>query len=291
MAKKKKRAAKKAARSKAAKKRPLGAATRVRVREPDLDIVTIPHGAVSAADQVEAVPPGPEAQDAVVQATQQVVLALPSIEQEATRQGGAGAITVPREVIWLVGPARLPRSAIVGRALSDDSAFSEARSMTYLRIAQHIRNRGPHHLRDEILQTLTNYDQTPARNARTLAGLFQRAVSYLSAMGYVQAGDRRGLFLVGEGPQIFENWPDWSREDLEAEPLRRQQTPRTTPPDAPLPPPAAAGQNSHVPASSAGPAILPPDRARRRLQRLDGDRDQAQPELGNRPDRSGGVDP
>lgn len=288
---KKKRAAKKAARSKAAKKRPLRAAPRVRVREPDPDIVTIPHGAVSAADQVEAVPPGPEAQDVVVQATQQVVLALPSIEQEATRQGGAGAITVPREVIWLVGPARLPRSAIVGRALSDDSAFSGTRSMTYLRIAQHIRNRGPHHLRDEILQTLTNYDQTPALNARTLAGLFQRAVSYLNAMGYVQAGDRRGLFLIGEGPQIFENWPDWSREDLEAEPLRRPQTQRTAPPDAPVAPPADAESSASVPATTVEPAIFPPYHRGRRLQQLDADRDQSQPELGNRPDRSGGVEP
>jgi len=294
MAKKKKKAAKKAARKKAAKKRVARFASRASVSEnasatlteEDLpaDLSEIPPGAVQAADQVGAVPPESEARAEVVQTTQQVGQALPDVEAEATRPGGLGDIAATRDLVWLVGPARRPRSAIVGRALSDGRATNERRRMTNLRIAERIQAGGPHHLRAEVQQALAAYDQAPAAHARTLAGLFRSAISYLDAMGYVRAGVQAGVYLVGNGPVIFENWPDWGVADEEPPPLRRprrlQAAPQVETPPAPPPIPPATGSMA-----------IPNGTIRRRLMPLDTGRDNAPPAPTNGTDRSGGVDP
>jgi hypothetical protein len=228
----KKKTVKKSARPKAAKKRPARKVARqasaavitpAAPTEGELsdDLAPVPPDGVVAADLVNATPAAPGAQREVEQVVEEVTAGLPAVEARAAQAGGLGELAARRELTWLIGPARRPRSAIVGRALSDGAAISEVSGMTYLRITERIRVSGLHHLREEIRAALATYDAAPARHARTLAGLLDSAVRYLGEMMVVQLGRRQGMYLIGDGPVIFEGWPEWERRDEEPLPLRR----------------------------------------------------------------------
>lgn len=228
----KKKTTKKAARPKAAKKRPAKKVARqasATVTTPaapteeafPADLEAVPPDGVMAADQVDAMPAEAQAQHEVEQAVEETGAGLPAVEAQATQAGGLGGLAVLRELIWLIGPARRPRSAIVGRALSDGAAVSDAAAMTYMRIAERIRDSGLHHLREEVRVALAAYDADPRGHSRTLRGLFESAVNTLGEIHVVQLARRWGMFLVGDGPAIFEGWPEWDRPDEESPSLRR----------------------------------------------------------------------
>lgn len=237
----KKKTTKKAARPKAAKKRPAKKVARqasATVTTPaapteeafPADLEAVPPDGVMAADQVDAMPAEAQAQHEVEQVVEETGAGLPGVEAQATQAGGLGGLAVLRELIWLIGPARRPRSAIVGRALSDGAALSETTGMTYVRIAERIRDSGLHHLREEIRTALAAYDSAPAQHARTLAGRLESAVLYLGARNFLQLATRQGMYLIGDGPVIFEGWPEWDRPDEEPPPLRRPRRHDDLPP-------------------------------------------------------------
>ena len=281
----KKKTVKKSARPKAAKKRPAKKVARqasATVTTPAApteetflaDLEAVPPNGVVAADLVDAMPAEPGAQREVEQVVVEVAAGLPAVEAQA---GGLGELAVLRELIWLIGPARRPRSAIVGRALSDGAAISETAGMTYLRITERIRVSGLHHLREEIRAALATYDAAPARHARTLAGLLESAVRYLGEMMVVQLGRRQGMYLIGDGPVIFEGWPEWERWDEEPRALGRPGRGDAQPPAAPspsIPPLGAASTRRIIPAPAAPATPAPPARPEeqavpRRILRLD----------------------
>ncbi len=293
----KKKTVKKSARPKAAKKRPARKVARqasaavitpAAPTEEELadDLAPVPPDGVVAADLVDATPAAPGAQREVEQVVEEVTAGLPAVEARAAQAGGLGALAERRELIWLIGPARRPRSAIVGRALSDGAAISEVAGMTYMRIADLIRVSGLHHLREEIRAALATYDAAPARHARTLAGLLESAVLYLGAMNFLQLAWRQGMFLVGDGPVIFEGWPEWGRRDEEPPALQRPRrrddlapTPReviTAPPDTLAPQQLTLGGDG-----STTPPTRPSQVNVRRRFILDGDTPPAAPPGGS----------
>lgn len=264
----KKKTTKKAARPKAAKKRPAKKVARqasATVTTPaapteeafPADLEAVPPDGVVAADQVDAMPAEAQAQREVEQAVEETGAGLPAVEAQATQAGGLGGLAVLRELIWLIGPARRPRSAIVGRALSDGAAISETTGMTYLRIAERIRDSGRHHLREQVRAALTAYDDAPADRARTLAGLLGSATRYLGAFHLVRKARRQGMYLVGDGPVIFEGWPEWDRRDEEPPALRRPGSHDEMPP-APPPGTAVPGPVSPRRLTFAGDGSAPP---------------------------------
>ena len=299
----KKKTVKKSARPKAAKKRPARKVARqasaavitpAAPTEEELsdDLAPVPPDGVVAADLVDAMPAEPGAQREVEQVVVEVAAGLPAVEARAAQAGGLGALAERRELIWLIGPARRPRTAIVGRALSDGrwgsnrAAISNETAMRFWQIANVIQRRGPHHLRTEVPAALANYERDAAGTSRTLAGLLGSAVRYLGEMNVLQLATRQGMFLVNEGPMIFEGWPEWDRRDEEPPSLRRPRrhddlppTSReviTAPPDTMAPQQLTlGGDGSTTPPTR--PSRVPP---RRRLI-LDGDTPPAAPPGGS----------
>jgi len=271
----KKKTVKKSARPKAAKKRPARKVARqasaavitpAAPTEEELsdDLAPVPPDGVVAADQVAAMPAEAQAQREVEQVVEEVTAGLPAVEARAAQAGGLGALAERRELIWLIGPARRPRTAIVGRALSDGAAISEVAGMTYMRIAELIRVSGLHHLRNEVREALAAYDAAPARHARTLAGLLGSAVRDLGALNVLQLATRQGMFLVNEGPMIFEGWPEWGRRDEESPALRRPRRRDALPPNLQeviTAPPALRRPGSHdeMPPTPQEVITAPPD--------------------------------
>jgi hypothetical protein len=207
--------------------------------EVEPDFTEVPPEALPAADLGAAIPANLGGDAQVRAANAEVTAGLPDVGRTEDQAGGIGQLVAERNLLWLVGPARHPRSAIVGRALSESGALTEASAQTYWRICDTIRRRGQHHLRNELLEVLRDYDLDTRGGARRLAGLLGSAITYLDAVNpaVIQLARRQGIYLVGRGPVLFEGWPEWDRRDEAPQPPRRsgreQQTP--TGPDAPAP--------------------------------------------------------
>ena len=156
-------------------------------------------------------------------------LALPAIAAPEPEAPAASSDTVSldelREVAWLMGPARLPRSAIFGRALHDLRAVSEAAAQTNARVCVRIQQEGPHHLRPEIVAALiaVNTSEDSSKPFKSLAGLLKRAMDYLAVPGWLarRAMPRGGSYLQGKGIEVFDGFPAWSRPDQETPALVR----------------------------------------------------------------------
>lgn len=244
----KKRAAKKKAarrtptRKKAKKKllrrsaRAIGSGSAVEIDVGDLS--TVEDGAVRNADALAAAPVAATAIENVAHAANEVTDALPGVEVLAReQQGPIGELVVYRELLWLVGPARRPRSAIVGRALGQAGGVSEATARTFEQVCTVISRNGPHHLREEFVVPLRDYISDPARHSRTLSNLLGPAVAYLCQLNLVGLGAQRGMYLVGLGTELFEGWPEWQQQDQEPTmPRRRRQREQGGPAAGPAPP-------------------------------------------------------
>ena len=284
---KKKTARRTPARKKAAKKvaRQVSAAELQRpISEADtIDLTAVDEEAVQATDILAAVPVTPPAAEVVADTAAEVAAALAGVEDQAQRQQGPlGELAAYREMVWLIGPARRPRSAVVGRAVLEADGVSEARATTNERAARIILERAPHHLREEFTDPLRDYISAPARHSRTLANLLGTAVSYLCEIHLVRLGARQGMFLTGRGPVVFEGWPEWERRDEEPRMPRRggqreeaQPAAGLVPPPPGEPPPAPpqpAPRRRMMPMDTTEPTAAPsdpPQHAPRRVIRLD----------------------
>jgi hypothetical protein len=156
-------------------------------------------------------------------------LALPAVAAPESEVPATSSDTVSldalREVAWLMGPARLPRSAIFGRALHDLRAVSEAAAQTNDSVCLRIQREGPHHLRPEIVAALIALDTSDdsSKPSTSLAGLLKRAMDYLAVPGWLarRAMPRGGSYLQGKGIEVFDGFPAWSRPDQETPALVR----------------------------------------------------------------------
>lgn len=132
-----------------------------------------------------------------------------------------------RELVWVMGPARKPRSAIIGRAMRDLNAIDVPSAQTILAIAGRIEHAGPHHLRPEVLTKLvrvrtTDYKSSDASKA--MASLLQPGLAYLNDRGWLQLRAKSaggGAYLQGQAIEIFDQFPPWDR--LDEEPARMQR--------------------------------------------------------------------
>jgi hypothetical protein len=134
-----------------------------------------------------------------------------------------------RELFWLLGPARKPRSAIVGRALHELRAVQEDRAATLSAVGHRIHQRGPHHLRPQVAEVLRRIDHDPnvSKSIRALANLFGPALNYLGVRGLVALRAVKhggGAYLIGNGIELFDGFPNWDREDVEAPKLPRPRS-------------------------------------------------------------------
>jgi hypothetical protein len=241
----KKKAAKRTPARKKAAKRSARRVARVAVRQrttagDTIDLSTVNEGGVQAADSLAAVPVTPPASEAVNHEVAEVAAALPEVEAQVQRQQGPLAELVAyREVLWLVGTARRPRTAIFGRAVGEAGGVSAARPTTNEQAVRVISRHGPHHLRDEFQVPLSDYQNNAARHARTLSNLLGPAIAYLHVLDLVGLGTLRGIYLAGRGPEVFEGWPQWERPDEEPPVPRRSGRSEQGQPAAvlaPLPP-------------------------------------------------------
>lgn len=215
-----------------------------------IDLSTVDGGAVHSADSLAAVPVTPPAPEAVNLQVAEVAAALPEVEDQAQQQQGHLAELVAyREVLWLVGLARRPRSAIVGRALAQAGGVGETTPRTYEQVCTVIQRNGRHHLREEFRIPLEGYQHSAAANARTLSNLLGPAVTYLCELDLVRLGQRKGMYLVGRGPELFEGWPEWGRRDEEPAMPRRGGQHEQGPPTVGLVPPPQ-GQSPPEPPQS-----------------------------------------
>lgn len=156
------------------------------------------------------------------------LVALPRLpSQDDTRDEDEASHHEFGELVWGMGPARKPRAAIVGRALHDLKAWAEPTAQTYLRVCLHIQSEGVHHLRKPITKALSKAfkQETKSKHTkRTVANLLKRAIDTLGQQGWValrpiHAGG--GAYLVGRGIEIFNEFPAWNRDDMEAPTLKR----------------------------------------------------------------------
>jgi hypothetical protein len=231
-----------------------------------IDLSAVDEGAVQAADILAAEPVTPPAAEVVTDTAAEVAAALPEVEAQAQRQHGPLAELVAyREVLWLVGPARRPRSAIVGRALAHGGGVSEVTARSYQQACAAINEHGPRHLREEFTAPLRDYDSAPARHSRTLANLLGPAVSYLCHLDLVRLGARQGMFLAGRGPVVFEGWPEWERRDEEPRMPRRGGQREEAQPAAGLVPPPPGEPPPPAPTGEPAPPAPRPPAFRRRL--------------------------
>jgi hypothetical protein len=136
-----------------------------------------------------------------------------------------------RRALWWAGTARLPRAAIVGRALHDLKSFTEelaSKRGTAVTICFEIQKQNVAHLRATILDALAS-TQPQERIDSKLVEALNRAWAVLEKLGYLRAAPRAGVYLNGLGQKIFNGFPDWEAVDepWPEKPTRPQTRPRS----------------------------------------------------------------
>lgn len=157
-------------------------------------------------------------------------LALPAASVPESDAPSASSVPMSldelRELVWLMGPARRPRSAIVGRALHDLRAVSETTAKINVDICDRIAKVGSHHLRNEIVEALDRLRNTVNSSGATrdLANLLEKAVNYLGDRGWIALRAVNlggGAYLQGDGINLFDGFPAWGCRDEEPPKLFR----------------------------------------------------------------------
>jgi len=135
-----------------------------------------------------------------------------------------------QQALWVAGGVRLPRAAIVGRALHElksTSAHLAKANGTADQICTKIRNRNPDHLRKVIIKTLDSGRDAEDISGK-LVGHLNSAWAVLEELQLLKAAYGAGVYLVGLGPEVFNGFPDWSRPD--EKPPTKPARPKTKPP-------------------------------------------------------------
>jgi hypothetical protein len=156
-------------------------------------------------------------------------LALPAVAAPESEAPAASSDTVSldeyRELVWRFGPARLPRAAIVGRALHELGAVTEERAQSHAQVCSRIQHAGPGHLRPEIVRALAAVGTAgdSSKPVRSLANLLKSAIECLGALGWLalRPMPRGGSYLQGKGIEVFDGFPAWSRQEEETPALVR----------------------------------------------------------------------
>jgi hypothetical protein len=136
-----------------------------------------------------------------------------------------------REALWWAGRARLPRAAIVGRALHDLKSFTEelaSKRGTADKVCREIRKRNPLHLRNQVHAQLdSKKDQKDIDSA--LVGLLYTACAVLEKLQLLHAAPHAGVYLIGRGQKVFKGFPDWKTVDepWPEKPTRPPKRPRS----------------------------------------------------------------
>jgi hypothetical protein len=136
-----------------------------------------------------------------------------------------------RAALWWAGRARLPRAAIVGRALHDLKSFTEelaSKRGTSDKICREIRNRNSLHLRQEIHEKLDSKKDSEDIDS-ALVGLLNTACAVLGKLKLLQAAPHAGVYLIGRGQKVFKGFPDWTTVDepWPEKPTRPPRRPRS----------------------------------------------------------------
>jgi hypothetical protein len=132
--------------------------------------------------------------------------------------------------LWWAGGVRLPRPAIVGRALHETKSFSEEKASkngSANVICQKIADNNRAHLSSAIQRAMAPGLKSKVRIAK-LVGLLNRAWAVLEALELLKAAEGGGVYLVGQGPAVFDGFPDWSQPD--EKPPKKPSRPKTKPP-------------------------------------------------------------
>lgn len=135
-----------------------------------------------------------------------------------------------RQALWVAGGVRLPRAAIVGRALHERKSFSEGDAYergSASAICQKINDHNPAHLSKAIVKAMGPGLKSKDRIAK-LVGCLNRAWAILEDLQLLKAACGGGVYLVGLGPKVFDGFPDWSRPD--DKPPKKPTRPTTKPP-------------------------------------------------------------
>lgn len=135
-----------------------------------------------------------------------------------------------RQALWVAGGVRLPRAAIVGRALHVLGSTSEREARldgTAEQICTKIRGHNSAHLRPKIIKALDSGLDPDVISAK-LVGFLNSAWAVLEELQLLKAAYGAGVYLVGLGPKVFDGFPDWSRPD--DKPPKKPTRPTTKPP-------------------------------------------------------------
>lgn len=153
------------------------------------------------------------------------------LEEIAPRLVDADEDELLQHALWWAGSARLPRAAIVGRALRDLRSFTEelaSKRGTAAEICQRINDQNPAHLRDAIRRVIASSKASEDVGA-ALVGHLNRAWAVLEQLGLLRAAPRAGVYLIGRGPTVFDGFPEWTTPDepLPEKPTRPPTRPRS----------------------------------------------------------------
>lgn len=134
-----------------------------------------------------------------------------------------------RAALWWAGRARLPRAAIVGRALHVLGSITEkaAKDGTAAAICLKIKDKNPAHLREPIKRVMASGKGSAVIDS-ALAGHLYTAWAVLEKLNLLRAAPNAGVYLVGRGPKVFNGFPDWNTVDdpWPTQPTRPPRTPR-----------------------------------------------------------------
>lgn len=145
----------------------------------------------------------------------------------APHLAGDDVHTLMRKAVWLGDGVRLPRPAIVGRALHELGSFSEADAPgrgTAGHICARIKLRAPDQLRKPIQKAMASGKDAEHISA-TLIGFLNKAWAVLERLDLLQAARVSGVYLLELGRKVFDDFPDWKTPD-EATAKKPQRPPR-----------------------------------------------------------------
>jgi hypothetical protein len=137
------------------------------------------------------------------------------LEEITDDLANADKVKVDRHALWWTGTARLPRAAIVGRALHDLESFNEelaSQRGNAAGICLKIKDKNPEHLREPIKRAMLSGKDSDVIDA-ALIGHLNKALAVLEKLDYLRAAPRAGVYLIGEGQKVFNGFPDWKSVD------------------------------------------------------------------------------
>lgn len=150
-----------------------------------------------------------------IQIAEGVVGQEKQLKEVASRLADANKDELLQAALWWAGKTRLPRAAIVGRALHELKSFTEelaSKRGTAVAICVKIQDCNDSHLRAPIQKALASAKPQERIDA-ALVGHLNKAWAVLERLGYLHAAPRAGVYLNSLGRNIFNDFPDWKMRD------------------------------------------------------------------------------